>query len=206
MKYLRTSAPETGPAGSEGLSYVYVLPCAYEDLLKLGFSRDPLARLQTLHPRYYEFFDLDRGFLFETDTVAEARRLELRLRRALAEHNAPAPLTIRRAAGGHTEWYRGAYGALREEMERQAGEGGIVHRPLSAWLHADLLAQRDLLFARASALLEGVEGDPDVLDRPEMSVVRQNALDTIDAYRALRLPLEECLPAALMDWHQRRAR
>lgn len=204
MKYLRTSAPETGSAGSEGLSYVYVLPCAYEDLLKLGFSRDPLGRLQALHPRYYDFFDLDRGFLFETDTVAEARRLELRLRRALAEHNAPAPLTIRRAAGGQTEWYRGAYGVLAVEMERRAGEGSIVHRTLSAWLHASLLAQRDLLFARGCALLEGVQGEPDLLDRPEMSGVRQNALDTIDAYRALRLPLQDCLPAALMDWYQRR--
>lgn len=206
MKYLRTSAPETGSAGSEGLSYVYVLPCVCEDLLKLGFSRDPLARMQALHPRYYEFFDLDRGFLFETDTVAEARGLELRLRRAFAEHNAPAPLTIRRAAGGRTEWYRGAFDALSAEMERRAGEGSIVHRPLSAWLRAGLLAQRDLLFARAGALLEAVEGEPDLLDRPEMSGIRQNALDTIDAYRAARLPLHDCLPATLMAWYQRCAR
>ncbi|TKR33285.1 GIY-YIG nuclease family protein [Luteimonas gilva] len=203
MKYLRSSAPETGSAGSEGLSYVYVLPCAYEDLLKLGFSRDPLARVQTLHPRYYEFFGLDRGFLIETDTVAEARALELRLRRALAEHNAPAPLTVRRAAGGHTEWYRGAYDALTADMERLAGQGSIVHRPLSAWLRDGLLAQRDLLFSRACALLEGVQGDPDALDRPEMITVRQNALDTLDAYRTLDLPLQDCLPTALLDWYQR---
>lgn len=206
MKYLRSSAPETGSAGSEGLSYVYVLPCAYEDLLKLGFSRDPLVRVQTLHPRYYEFFDLERGFLVETDTVAEARKLELRLRHALAENNAPAPLTIRQAAGGRTEWYRGAYGILAAEMERMAGEGSIVHRVLSDWLRAGLLAQRDLLFARGAALLEVVAGDPELLDQPEMSVVRQGALDTIDAYRALGLPLQNCLPAALMAWYQRRMR
>lgn len=28
-------------AGSEGDGYVYVLPCAYEDLLKVGLSRAP---------------------------------------------------------------------------------------------------------------------------------------------------------------------
>lgn len=203
---MRSSAPEIVNTASQGLSYVYVFPCAYEDLLKLGFSRDPLARLQSLHPRYYEFFDLDRGFLIETDTVAEARRLELRLRRSLAEHNAPSPLTIRRAAGGRTEWYRGAYAALADGMERQAEEGSIVHRPLSAWLRTGLLAQRDLLFSRACALLEGLEGDAEMLDRPEMSRIRQRAMDTIDAYRALRLPLQDCLPATLMDWYQRHSR
>ncbi len=203
---MRSSAPEIVNTASEGLSYVYVVPCAYEDLLKLGFSRDPLARLQSLHPRYYEFFDLDRGFLVETDAVAEARSLELRLRRTLAEHNAPAPLTIRHAAGGHTEWYRGAYDALGAETERLAGQGSIVHRPLSEWLRTGLLAQRDLLFSRACALLEGVEGEPDALDRPDMSAIRQGALDTFDAYRRLGLPLQDCLPPALMDWYQRKVR
>jgi hypothetical protein len=93
---------------SRGRAYVYVLPCAYEDLLKLGFSRDPLDRIQTLHPRWFEFFDLDRGFLVESETVHDARDLELGLGRALIEHNAPAPLVISREAAGHTEWYRGA--------------------------------------------------------------------------------------------------
>lgn len=203
---MRSSAPEIVNTASEGLSYVYVFPCAYEDLLKLGFSRDPLARLQSLHSRYYEFFDLGRGFLIETDTVAEARSLELRLKRRFAEHNAPSPLTVRPAAGGQTEWFRGAYDALAGDMERQAGEGSIVHRPLSAWLRTDLLAQRDMLFSQACALLEGVEGDPDALDRPEMGLVRRRALDTIDAYHVLRLPLQDCLPVALMDWYHKHSR
>jgi len=38
---------------------VYVLPCQHDDILKLGFSRDPLLRMQTLHQRYFDFFDLD---------------------------------------------------------------------------------------------------------------------------------------------------
>ena len=59
-------------------AYVYVLPCAGEDWLKLGFSRDPLTRLQTLHRRYYEFFDTELAFAIETETVREARALEKR--------------------------------------------------------------------------------------------------------------------------------
>ena len=74
---------------SRGRCHLYVLPCAHEDLLKLGFSRDPLARLQQLHPRWFEFFDLDRAFAVETETVPDARKLELAQRRLLAEHNAP---------------------------------------------------------------------------------------------------------------------
>jgi hypothetical protein len=74
------------PAGrtqSRGRCHLYVLPVVVEDLLKLGFSRDPLARLQQLHPRWYEQFDLDRAFTVETESVPDARRLELRFRRQL---------------------------------------------------------------------------------------------------------------------------
>ncbi len=57
----RIDPREPGNRGpSRGRCYLYVLPCAYEDLLKLGFSRDPLDRMQALHPRWFEFFDLDR--------------------------------------------------------------------------------------------------------------------------------------------------
>lgn len=97
---------------SRGPCHAYVLPCAYEDLLKFGFSRDPLGRMRSLHRRYFECFDLDRAILVETETVRDARRIELAWRRELTLHNAPAPLVVRRAAGGRTEWYRGAWEAL----------------------------------------------------------------------------------------------
>src|SRR6478735_6166509 len=104
--------PATQHTHSRGPCHLYVFPCAYEDLLKLGFSRDPLARLQQLHPRWYEQFDLDRAFTLETESVPDARRLELRLRRELIAHNAPRPLTMREDAGGAREWYRGASALL----------------------------------------------------------------------------------------------
>jgi hypothetical protein len=64
------------PAATRTLSrnrcFLYVAPCAYEDQLKLGFSRDPLRRFQSLHRRWFEFFDVDRIALVETETVRDA--------------------------------------------------------------------------------------------------------------------------------------
>ena len=65
--------------------FVYVAPCAWEDLLKVGHSRDPLARLEAFHRRWYETFDPDLAWLVELDRVREAAALELALRRRLAE-------------------------------------------------------------------------------------------------------------------------
>src|SRR5437868_1685767 len=106
-----------GPGPSRGKCFVYVLPCTYEDILKLGFSRDPLDRMQALHPRWFEFFELDQAFLIETETVRDARDVELGLAGVVAEHNAPAPLVIRREAAGHSEWYRGAHAILSRTAE-----------------------------------------------------------------------------------------
>src|SRR5690242_7613646 len=94
---------------SRGRAYVYVIPCRDEDLLKVGFSRDPLQRLQAFHPRFFRFFDLDRAFLIGTDFVRDARRIERRFITTFAEQRSTAPLVIRDAAAGRTEWYRGVY-------------------------------------------------------------------------------------------------
>jgi hypothetical protein len=110
----------------------------WEDHCKLGFSRDPLSRLQALHRRWFELFDLDRGLLVETDTVREARDLELELGRPLVDHNAPAPLTVRREAAGHTEWYRGASALLEQAGDMLLRRGHVVHAPLRAWLQPEL--------------------------------------------------------------------
>ena len=58
---------------STGRTYVYVLPCRGEDLLKVGFTRDPLQRFRTLHRRFYAFFDLEAALLMETERLREAR-------------------------------------------------------------------------------------------------------------------------------------
>ena len=111
------------PAAS-GRSFVYVIPCLGEDLLKLGMSRDPLGRFQSLHPRWFNFFDLDNARLVETDTVREARAIETRLRQMLRVHNAPAPLLVSAVAGGHTEWFRGALANLLDSLGLGTAPGG----------------------------------------------------------------------------------
>lgn len=202
MTFLRTSGPEQTHGASEGACHLYVLPCAYEDLLKLGFSRQPLDRMQALHPRFFDFFDLDRALLVETETVRDARRLELELRHRLAEYNAPAPLTVRVQAAGLTEWYRGAYDQLAQEVAALAARGHTVHAPLRPWVEAQLRARMQTLYDWGTRVLESVEGDPTHLDRlAMMQALRQQVMDVLDAHAALGIEVSEHLPEALSHWY-----
>lgn len=183
---------------SWGRCFVYVVPCAYEDHLKLGFSRDPLDRLQALHRRYFEVFDLDRAFLIETETVRDARALELALARSIALHNAPAPLTVRDEAAGHGEWYRGAYDQLAESAKALQAQGYSLHEPLHAWLRAALLGRRDLLYSWSLSMLTQEDLDAPVATTPAQRVVR----DALDAYVAFGIELEPVLPVDVLGWHR----
>jgi hypothetical protein len=185
---------------SRGRAYVYVLPCRDEDLLKLGFSRDPFTRFHTLHRRFYEFFDLDRGLLIEVDHVSDARRIERRFIDTWIDSRAPAPLVIREAAAGYTEWYRGIYAEVTVLAQQLAqDEGYTLHRPLRPWLH-DLLEDRsDWLYDGSANMLEQVvyerfHGDP---QRP----LQHALLGLLDMCRAIGLPLEELLPEHVLQWY-----
>ncbi len=184
---------------SRGRCFLYVLPWAsHEDVLKLGFSRDPLQRLQALHPRWFDVFDLERAFLVETEAVRDARALELELRRALVAYNAPVPLTVQRAAAGHTEWYRGAFVQLAEAGRALAARGYVLHDPLRPWLRDALLARGDRLFSWTQAMLE-----LDELEWPAATTPGQRAVrDMLDACVALDIPLEPVLPEAVLRWHR----
>ena len=177
--------------------HLYVFPCAYEDLLKLGFSRDPLARMQQLHPRWFEFFDLDRAFAVETERERDARDLELRYRRLLEAHNAPMPLTVREAAGGFREWYRGAYAPLAEAAETLRAEGHHVHAPLRPWLREALARRAELLFQWTGALTV------EELESPSVTTSAQRTVrDAIDAFDALALDPAPWLPEPVLRWHR----
>ncbi len=207
MPFVRSSGPEQTRGASEGACHLYVLPCAYEDLLKLGFSRQPLERMQALHPRYFEFFDLDRALLVETETVRDARRLELDLRHRLHDYNAPAPLTVRVQAAGLTEWYRGAYEPLAQEAAALSAQGHTVHTPLRPWVEAQLRSRTHALYGWASQVLESVEGEPAHLDEmPTMHALRRQVLDVLDAHVALGIEVDEHLPDALTRWYAPRSR
>lgn len=178
--------------------HLYVFPCAYEDLLKLGFSRDPLARMQQLHPRWFDFFDLDRALAVETESERDARDLELRHRRLLVDYNAPMPLTVREAAGGAREWYRGAYDMLSASADALRAGGHIVHAPLRPWLRAALERRADLLYAWTTAMLT-VED----LERPNVTMpVHRTVRDALDAFDALEIPLAPSLPEPVLRWHR----
>lgn len=187
-----------GTVPSRGRCYLYVFPGHWEDLLKLGISRDPLQRIRTLHPRWFEFFDLDAGWLVELERVREARALELSLRHALSAHRAVAPLTVREDAGGHTEWLRGAAAALRAEAEALQARGHRLHAPLRDWLRDALDVDSQRLFAWTQAMLDaGVLEDP-----TPRADLRQAVRDALDACTALGVPLEERLPERVWAWYR----
>jgi hypothetical protein len=180
---------------------VYVLPHLGEDLLKLGMSRDPLGRIQDLTARWFDFFDLDAARLVETDSVREARAIETRLKRALRAHNAPAPLRISSAAGGHTEWFRGALEVLQQEAESLRDAGLRVHAPARGWLRDALAARGGLLFHWSSHMLEAIEPDfaPPLSSRPATALER-SLRDALDAYAALDVDAAPLVPDTVWRW------
>ena len=109
-------------------AYVYMLPMFGEDWLKLGSSGDPLRRAREFSPRFFQLFDFEQALLVETGDRGEAGRVETALRRTLRAHRAPMPLEIRSAAGGHTEWLRGALPALQEAAADLAAQGHELHQ------------------------------------------------------------------------------
>jgi hypothetical protein len=190
------------PAAS-GPSFVYVLPCLGEDLLKLGMSRDPLDRIQTQHPRWFELFDLYAARLGETDSVREARAIETRLRRTLRAHNAPAPLLVSAAAGGHTEWFRGALATLERETDALHASGLRVHVPARPWLRDALALRGSLLFHWSSRMLEAIEPDfaPPLSSRSPTHLER-TLRDALDACAALGIEPEPLVSAPVLRWWQ----
>lgn len=189
--------PATRSTQSRGPCHLYVLPCAWEDLLKLGFSRDPLVRMQQLHPRWFEFFDLDRAFAVQTESVPDARKLELRYRRLLEAHNAPQPLTVREDAGGAREWYRGAEATLAAAANGLRDAGYVVHAPLRPWVREALWRRAELLFAWTGGLTV------DELESASATTPAQRTVrDAIDAFEALDLDPAPWLPEAVLRWHR----
>lgn len=186
---------------ASGPSFVYVLPCLGEDLLKLGMSRDPLDRFQSLQPRWFDFFDLDSARLVETDSVSEARAIETRLRKALRAHNAPAPLLVSAAAGGQTEWFRGALEPLEHDTNALHAAGLRVHAPARPWLHDALERRASLLFHWSSRMLEAIDPDfaPSLCSRPPTALER-TLRDAIDAYDAFGIAPEPLVPDAVLGW------
>lgn len=180
-----------------GRCYTYIFPCAWEDHCKIGFSRDPLERISSLHRRWYEIFDLDRIVLIATDSVRESRSLELRLRRPFAAHNAPPPSTVRVQAARVTEWFRGVSDALTAAVDTLADEGHRVQHGKD-WFAGELNVRSDVLFEWTLAQLSIDDLDP-AIDTPNRPHVR----DALDAFPALGIDLRAKLPSEVLAWYRR---
>jgi hypothetical protein len=176
--------------------YVYVFPCVYEDYCKLGFTRDPLLRIQSFHSRWYEFFDLQRSLIAAAETERDARDLELRLRRPLAFHRAPAPLSIRSQAGGHTEWLRGVSIRLIQDFVTLGEEGFSIEEDAHVWFKGQMARRADELFEWSSALMG-------LINLGDNRAIR-TMLDRLDGYRSFGLNLAAHLPEDVSEWYAHR--
>ena len=157
--------------------------------------------MQAFSPRYYAFFDLDRGWLAEAASVREARSWETRLKRDLRLHAAPPPLIVPARAAGRTEWFRGAETALRAARTALEDAGFALH-PLRGWVAERLAAQREHLGAGEQAAIARygpVDGWPLARSGTPWAVLR----DALDAYRVLDVPLDDAVSPALRAWHAR---
>ncbi|MBS0581115.1 MAG: GIY-YIG nuclease family protein [Proteobacteria bacterium] len=181
-------------------SFVYLLPCRHEDILKVGLSRDPLSRMRTLHPRFFEFFDLERGLLVSTESVTAARALEAELFADAADHSAPAPLLVPHAAGGHTEWFRGAGALLGAAARRRCEAGGHrLHACLGAWVRARMAAEAACLYESSSHLMRAIE----VADAYGMRdvPVEESLRNLLDSFVAAGVDLAPRVPATVAAWY-----
>lgn len=182
-----------------------MLPRSGEDLVKLGFSRDPFERFRTLHPRFHTFFDLDQGLLVEVDSIKQARRIERLFIERWPEHQCSAPFEVSSQAGGCTEWFRGINEHTESFAQRIAERYGYpVHRPLKQWLHQRMSGYTDALFDWSLQLVEIIEWQE--CNVPEHARDGRYAVAlkvTLDAFRAVGLYAQAGLPSAVQRWYSR---
>jgi len=178
-------------ADPQGRAFVYVLASAgAEDLLKIGLTHDPLARWSAFHPRWFEAFDLEHSLLVETETRADAQALETAMHRHFIEHHSPPPMTMRLAAGGRTEWYRGAHAGVSRYLDALAAKGYVVHRGARSWLVHAMQERRDSLHG---LLLQALEEHHAGWLTP---MQRQGVQDLVDAHAEFDPALRNELAAA----------
>lgn len=188
---------------SMGRCFVYILPCREEDTLKMGYARDPWARMQTLHPRFHAFFDLDRAVLLETDRVREARAVEKNLKSAFAMAQVLAPTQIRQRAAGRFEWFRGVHPAAIDALQAASVALGYpLHAPLSAWLRGQWLPQSERVGDWIKHEFEQIEAWHFNADAA-LADARERALrNRIDAWESIGLALEERLGNNVRHWYR----
>lgn len=187
-----------------GRTFVYVLPCRDEDILKVGYSRDPLQRLHALHRRYFQFFDLDRAMLLDAERLRDARRIERTFITRFAECRAPPPLMVREAAAGRTEWFRGVAGQVDELARKLAADEGLtLHAPLRAWLRQRFAEHSDALYECSMRMLDSIEYEHFNVSRDGQGARTSAALrHLLDLYDALDLDLVGLISPRVLAWYR----
>ncbi len=187
-----------------GRTFVYVLPCRDEDILKVGYSRDPLQRMHALHRRYFQFFDLDRALLLDAERLRDARRVERMFITRFAEYRAPPPLVVRQAAAGETEWFRGVAGPVDELARKIAVDEGLtLHAPLRAWLRQRFEEHCDTLYECSMRLLDSIEYEQfnvpaDAQDGRTAAALRH----LLDVHEALDMDLRRLVSPRVLAWYR----
>lgn len=186
---------------AKGRTYVYLLPWREQDLLKVGYSRQPLVRMRTLHRRFFEVFDLDRGYLLETERLAQARRIERDIILRHADQRSPAPLAVPDEAAGYSEWFRGVCPEVTAELRAAAEREGFPMHSLREWLHQWFDGQADGLYEWSLRMLDAIEYEtfnvPAEFQRGEAA---RSLRYVMDACEAVGLALPPIFPDAVLAW------
>lgn len=188
----------------KGRSYVYMLPCRDQDLLKIGFSREPLERFRTLHRRFFDYFDLERGLLLEVEKVAQARAIERDILLRHAEERSPAPLVIADRAAGYSEWLRGVEPLVSARLHEFAARGGYPIHALRTWVRGMFEAQSDAFYDWSLKLLEAIEYEAFNVPAELATGQAMRALAyAMDACEAVGIDARSVFPGEVLAWRAR---
>ncbi len=184
-----------------GQAYLYIVGCRDDSVFKIGFSRDPLQRWRCLHPRFFEFFDLDHGLVVRTDRVAQARRMESELHAAFRFHEAPAPTIVPPGAAGHTEWFRGVIDEAVAAARALALQHAFVHEAPASWFSALLCERKERLFDWSARMLEAIEYAEHNQGGIGADLYARELRAALDAYWSVGIDPRPLLPDSVIRWY-----
>lgn len=186
---------------SKGRTFVYMLPWREQDLLKVGYSRQPLVRLRTLHRRFFDVFDLERGLLLETERLAQARKIEREIILRHAGQRSPAPLTVPDEAAGYSEWFRGVCPEVASELHAAAVREGLALHGLREWLRQWFGSRSDGLYDWSLRMLEAIEYEAfNVPPSLQQGAAASSLRYAMDLCEAVGLPLAGLFPDSVLAW------
>jgi len=188
---------------SKGRTFVYMLPWREQDLLKVGYSRQPLVRMRSLHRRFFDVFDLQRGLLLEAERLAQARKIEREIIERHAAERSPAPLIVPDEAAGYSEWFRGVCPEVSAQLHEAAAREGLPVHSLGDWLRQWFDSQSDGLYEWSLRMLEAIEYETFNVPAPvQRGEAARSLRYVMDACEAVGLPLANRFAERALAWHQ----